>query len=637
MQRPLNKRLIGLVIMLIMVINVFGFSVSSKADGEVQSRLGNEEPQEYTDEEKAFIESYGTVRIAYSADFRPVAYEEDGELSGISREIFNEIERVSGLDFEYIPLPEGTIKYDYLQEKDYDLIAGVEYNEENLNVDGLYLSTPYLTSKRVLVCSEDFVYDADTSYSMAIPTGSVTLKKVVQEEYPDYELVDYDTVAEGLQAVHKEKQDLLLLNQYVAEYWLAKPIYHGMTVIPVEGMEDILCFSAVIDIDGDGGIAVSDAEMIINIINKSLTMISDDDMEGIIIKSTMDEHYDYSWLDFIYMFRYTIVIVAVLVIALLITFLVMGNLKKKHLEIRAREEKISSIQQKKYKMIIDNSSELIYEISLDGETCIASEGIKEKFGWEIPKVVDILSINSLCEILHVHPDDQEQFYSSTEGLVANKEVKEVIIRLGRVDGVYLWCNVIYMPVLDDDKNMVSIVGKILDVDATMKEKKLLELQSRTDGLTGLLNKTTFEEETRAYIEDNTAVSSAFIFIDMDFFKSVNDMLGHVMGDQVIKDTAIKLQVIFANCDLVSRFGGDEYCIFVKDIPSETLADKLNFAIDKLSDIYTNNGVRVKLTASIGAAYCSSPSVGYDQLLKTADEAVYRAKNNGRNQYIITYL
>ena len=86
--------------------------------------------------------------------------------------------------------------------------------------------------------------------------------------------------------------------------------------------------------------------------------------------------------------------------------------------------------------------------------------------------------------------------------------------------------------------------------------------------------------------------------------------------------------------MVARFGGDEYCIFVKDIPSETLADKLNFAIDKLSDIYTNNGIRVSLTASIGAAYCKRNSIGYKELMDMADSAAYQAKDNGRNCYII---
>lgn len=365
-------------------------------------------------------------------------------------------------------------------------------------------------------------------------------------------------------------------------------------------------------------------------------------MEHIEIDATIkDEIYecDHTFWDFVDMYKLELILALVIVVAVVvvIAIIVVKSFEKKHNIIRQQEERVIVLQQKRYQMIIDNSDEMLYEISMLGDACISSEKIKEKFGWEIPKRVDNLSIRKLSEILHVHPDDEDLFYSSTEGLVADKRSKEILIRLGKQDGSYIWCNVIYFPVLDDENNMASIVGKIVDVDSSVKEKLKLELQSRTDGLTGLLNKQTFEDETTKYIQDNTAVSSAFIFVDMDFFKTINDQLGHSMGDQVIKDTAIKLQVIFANCDLVSRFGGDEFCIFVKDIPAETLVDKLNFAIDKLADVYSNNGIRIQLTGSIGATYCSNPNVDYEQLFACADKALYEAKKNGRNQFVLTYI
>ncbi len=365
-------------------------------------------------------------------------------------------------------------------------------------------------------------------------------------------------------------------------------------------------------------------------------------MENIEVNATFDEEIyecNHTFWDFVSMYKLELILALVIVVAAVsvIAVIVVKSFKKKHNIIRQQEERVIILQQKRYQMIIDNSDEMLYEISMQGDACISSEKIKEKFGWEIPKRVEDLSIRKLSDILHVHPDDEDLFYSSTEGLVAEKRSKEILIRLGKGDGSYLWCNVIYFPVLDDQNNMASIVGKIVDVDSSVKEKLKLELQSRTDGLTSLLNKQTFEADTIKYIKDNTAVSSAFVFVDMDFFKTINDQLGHSMGDQVIRDTAIKLQVIFANCDLVSRFGGDEFCIFVKDIPAETLLDKLNFAIDKLSDVYSNNGIRVQLTGSIGAAYCSDPTVDYGQLFACADKALYEAKKNGRNQFVLKYI
>lgn len=634
----LNISCIAMTILIIVCLFVPSFNVSANGDVE-PAYYTDEEGEGFTQEELDYIENCGTLKVGYIADDNPVSYkdEETGELAGISRAIFDKLSEVSGLKFEFVALPTGTIQHDYLQSNKFDLVTGVEFNETNLNIDNLYLSQPYLSSERVIVCKDGLEFDVTENYSMAIATGSVTFKDVVETEYPNFDIVTYNTVEESFDAVYEGKQDMLLVNRYIASYWMAKPMYTDLTIVPVDGMNDDLCFSAIVDLDGDGGLSAEDSAMVISIINKTIGMISEAEMNNLIIKETMEHHYEYTIFDFLYMYKVSIIVGVILFIIIFVAFITIHNLKKKHEAQKRAEEKNIILQQKRYKMIIDNSEELIYEISLLGEPCIASEKIKEKFGWDIPRTVSNLSIRTLSEILHVHPDDEEQFYSSTEGLVANKEVKELLICLGKANGTYIWCKVIYLPIIDDEGTMVSIVGKIVDVDNSVREKKRLEYKSRTDSLTGLLNKKTFEDETRNYIEENTAVSSAFIFVDMDFFKNVNDLLGHVMGDQVIKDTAVKLQVIFANCDLVARFGGDEYCIFVKDIPSETLADKLNFAIDKLSDIYTNNGIRVSLTASIGAAYCSSPSVGYDELLDCADKAVYRAKEEGRNRYIITYM
>ena len=153
-------------------------------------------------------------------------------------------------------------------------------------------------------------------------------------------------------------------------------------------------------------------------------------------------------------------------------------------------------------------------------------------------------------------------------------------------------------------------------------------------MTGLVNKSAFATETIRYLRQNTAMNTAIIFIDMDHFKEVNDTMGHSMGDHVICDMAQKLQIIFANYDLVARFGGDEFCVFVKDIPYDTLKSKLEWTVDKLHCIYTGADKCIEVTASIGAAYCTQKGSDYQVLLDTADAALYEAKKKGRNQYII---
>ncbi len=350
-----------------------------------------------------------------------------------------------------------------------------------------------------------------------------------------------------------------------------------------------------------------------------------------------DKAADITLKDVFAQYRIVIILAIILYVVLIMVCIHIIRLNKKHEAQLVAEENNISLQQKRYKILIDHSEELIYEISLKGDNCTSSDKILKKFGWEIPDRVDSLSIRTLCSILHVHPEDMEQFYSSTEGLVANKQSRETIIRLMKANGTYIWCKVMYYPLLDGNNEMVSFVGKIEDIDEEIKEKELLEKKSRTDGLTGLINKRTFQEDTVKYLVSNSTKYTSLIFVDMDFFKNVNDSLGHMAGDYAIKETAEKLQVIFANCDLVSRFGGDEYCVFVKNIPVETLIDKLNFAIEKLKGSYTNGQVVINMTASIGAAYCTQDNVPFTYMMEMADKALYDAKANGRNQFIVKYI
>ena len=204
----------------------------------------------------------------------------------------------------------------------------------------------------------------------------------------------------------------------------------------------------------------------------------------------------------------------------------------------------------------------------------------------------------------------------------------------KLNGDYIWCRLYSTLLMDEHKNVISILGKIVDIDEEVKEKKQLEHKSRTDMLTGLLNKQTFEKEVREFTEHNSTEYACFVFIDMDHFKLINDKFGHSVGDEVIKDVARKVQLLFANFDLVGRFGGDEFCVFVKDIPRDTLIDRLHFAVKKLEQDYTYGGDSVRISASIGAAYCKRTNIGYKELMNVADAAAYQAKDNGRNCYII---
>lgn len=172
-----------------------------------------------------------------------------------------------------------------------------------------------------------------------------------------------------------------------------------------------------------------------------------------------------------------------------------------------------------------------------------------------------------------------------------------------------------------------------DIDEQIKERQLLIERSQRDNLTGLYNKMAFFELCEEYMVDNPNDSTALIFLDLDNFKALNDKQGHIKGDLAIRAAADKLQVIFSNIDVISRFGGDEFCVMVKNIPKEKLTDKLEFLLKKMHEFYGEGDKTVEITASVGVAWAQE-DLSFGEVLERADKALYKAKEDGKNRFIV---
>jgi len=166
-------------------------------------------------------------------------------------------------------------------------------------------------------------------------------------------------------------------------------------------------------------------------------------------------------------------------------------------------------------------------------------------------------------------------------------------------------------------------------EETILQKKLLleELERRAlyDPLTGLLNRHALFEFLKKEVEklkrkrDETLY---VVFLDLDNFKSVNDIYGHKKGDQVLKEVAYLLKKHFRNYDFVSRFGGDEFIVVLRDIPKEEMEKILNQLQKRIKEIFS----KFKLSISYGIAEVSESNNSIDKLISLADKRMYEMKN-----------
>lgn len=188
------------------------------------------------------------------------------------------------------------------------------------------------------------------------------------------------------------------------------------------------------------------------------------------------------------------------------------------------------------------------------------------------------------------------------------------------------------------ENFINFLSDVLNtaVEKSRYYEKMRDLAVK-DGLTGVYNHRYFQEQLDMFMEQSmrSGKKLALVIADIDHFKSFNDRYGHQTGDMVLKQFSSLLESHIRKTDFIARYGGEEFVIVLNNIDENVLetADKLRkFVEDKR--IYSTKGEELAITASFGVAVFPDNAQSKDGLIKEADRALYRAKENGRNQTII---
>ncbi|KIL53073.1 putative bifunctional diguanylate cyclase/phosphodiesterase [Jeotgalibacillus campisalis] len=153
-----------------------------------------------------------------------------------------------------------------------------------------------------------------------------------------------------------------------------------------------------------------------------------------------------------------------------------------------------------------------------------------------------------------------------------------------------------------------------------------------DPLTGLRNRVSFQENLKDLLTRNSEQSPAILLIDLDRFKVVNDTLGHHTGDQILLQTAKRIQYTIEQPGEVYRLGGDEFVIIYPDATEETSAALAQAVLDTFQQSFIVKDYTINLTPSIGISLYPENGCNAEDLLKAADAAMYVAKENGKNGF-----
>jgi len=211
----------------------------------------------------------------------------------------------------------------------------------------------------------------------------------------------------------------------------------------------------------------------------------------------------------------------------------------------------------------------------------------------------------------------------------------VVLRNYRKDGSMYWNELNIAPVRNDAGTVTHYIGVHSDITDAKTHQDELARQANHDSLTGLPNRNLlWDRIDRACVRaQRYGHSAAVAFLDLDNFKLVNDSLGHSLGDHLLRAVAARLESSLRAMDTVARLGGDEFVLVLSDHKNaQSVSGELQRIVESFSQPFAVDGRDVFITASVGVALYPQDAKDPESLMKSAELAMYRAKESGRNAY-----
>ena len=283
------------------------------------------------------------------------------------------------------------------------------------------------------------------------------------------------------------------------------------------------------------------------------------------------------------------------------------------------------LSMERYQIILNQTNDIIFEWDILQDQITYSPVWEKFFGYE-----PLSSGEQVRTVSHILPEDMPQFLKLMQDMSAGTPYGEAEVRIANAQGKYLWCRIRATVQLDAAGKPIKAVGVIADIDEEKRQTQDLTNKAERDALTQLYNKATANEKIQQLLEDKSNRYALFL-VDMDNFKRINDTRGHLFGDAVLTEISRRIKSLFRSGDIISRFGGDEFLIFMQHTSDEgILRKKAESLLDTFRSAYKEELQSCPLTCSIGVTRCPEDGDDFQTLFQQCDQALYHAKQRGKN-------
>ncbi|WP_256710699.1 EAL domain-containing protein [Paenibacillus sp. FSL H8-0548] len=289
------------------------------------------------------------------------------------------------------------------------------------------------------------------------------------------------------------------------------------------------------------------------------------------------------------------------------------------------ETALAEALQSDFRRTVQNLQNCIFKMETDDNnrfTYTLSEGkLAEELGLTMDKVLN----KTPHEIFNDHVAELMELNlgNALAGMVVNFEMEYLDRHF------YMTLS----PIQENEK-IVEVVGSMIDITERKKAEDTIHYMAHYDALTHLPNRTLFNHELMNALAHAREKSEqiGIIFIDLDRFKTINDTLGHSMGDHLLKAVSKRISECLRSCDFLSRQGGDEFTLFLPNITRTEIEVIAKRIIDRMSEAFYIEHLEIYSTPSIGISMFPDDGDDIEILLKNADAAMYLAKEKRRNNY-----
>lgn len=537
----------------------------------------------FTDEELKYLANAQVLKAASIDGAAPLHYKNSkGEIKGIGIDVLEEISSITGLSFDYY-LYESISK---ANNDNIDIYFGIS---KEYALPRIILSNSYLESETVLFYNKSLdASDLENKKYAAVKCG--TLPDGITEDKAIY----FNDREETINAVEKGRADYGYGNAYSIAFYTLQNDCNNIVTIPTGKEMRNYCI----------GVSEDD-EILLSIINKAIDSIDKSKIDSIVLDVASQIERKIT-LEMIVGAYGHILFAGILLIILVLIFSVYSI---------SRSKSRYKLENKRYRLLSQLSNEYLFEYEIKKDKLDISDNLKSKIDVE-------KSIEKICNLINDYVNDLKEHANGENIHTIELPLINEDIGIFKMYFSYLW---------DESGKIHSVIGKLVDISDEEKEKQLLIAKSQSDGLTGLYNASTTKDSIEKLMAGKKTYSlDALIVIDCDRFKDINDNYGHLKGDLALEYISKGLKLTFRQSDIVGRVGGDEFCVYMQNIPT------VDFVLMKCQQLTRNINELSKqflISISIGIATYKE-QITYEELFKQADDALYLAKKKGGSQISI---